>query len=195
MSYPCHACEEKLPCRVDVLQGRASAIHATRGDGIGRLGGASSKPLWQGSQHSRSSCSFRHVPVSTGKQDSKDAASLSSCFTFLSTCSEDGGASSTRTALQSVAEPTPSQNGNGNPLRVSQCWQVRKEISLPRKTRLDESEEVNDSKREPTHRGGIVRRAPAGKSRDKQWLLKTAQCKALFAVACAKLGAYQCSDC
>ena len=156
--------------------GRApSAIQATRGDGIGRLAGASSKHLWQGSQHSRSACSSLHVPVSTGKQDSKDAASLLSCVTFLSTCSEDGGATSTRTALQSVAEPTPSQNGNGNPRRVSQCWHVTKETPLPRKTRLDESEEVNDSKREPTHPEGIVRRAPrepfgAGKSRGKQWL-------------------------
>ena len=38
---------------------------------------------------------------------------------------------------------------------------------------LDESEGVNDSKREPTHRGGIVRRAPrepfgAGKSSGAQ---------------------------
>ena len=63
MSYPCDACEEKLPCSVDVLPGRASAIHATRGDGSGRLEGASSEQLWQGAQHSRRACSFRHVPV------------------------------------------------------------------------------------------------------------------------------------
>ena len=43
MSYPCHACEETQPCSVDVLPGRASAIQATRGDGMGRLGGASSE--------------------------------------------------------------------------------------------------------------------------------------------------------
>ena len=40
---------------------------------------------------------------------------------------------------------------------------------------LNDSEEVHNSKREPTHRGGIVRRAPrepfgAGNSRGKQWL-------------------------
>ena len=40
---------------------------------------------------------------------------------------------------------------------------------------LDESEEVNDSKREPTHPEGIFRRAPrepfdAGKSKGTQWL-------------------------
>ena len=134
MSYPCPACEEKLPCRADVLQGRASAIHATRGDGIGRLEGASSKPLWQGSQHSRSACSSLHVPVSTGKQDSKDAASLLSCFTFLSTCSKDCGAHATFSSVRRVTEPTPSQNGNGNPW-ISQSWQVTKETPLPRKTR------------------------------------------------------------
>ena len=88
MSYPFDACEEGLPCSVDVLPGRASAIHATRSDGIGRLGGASSKPLWQGAQHSRSSCSSRHVPWSTGKQDNKDGAGCSSCFTFQSTRSK-----------------------------------------------------------------------------------------------------------
>ena len=137
---------EQLLRSVDVLPGHASAIQATRGDDIGRLGGVSSKQLWQGSKHSRSACSSRHVPVSTGKQDIKDGASLLSCFTFLSTCSEDDGASSTRTALQSVPEPTPSQNGNVNPRRVSHFWQVTKE---------DESEEVNDSKREPTHPEGI----------------------------------------
>ena len=135
MGYPCDACEEGLPCSVDVLPGRASAIHATRGDGIGRLGGASSEQLWQGSQHSRRACSSRHVPCSTGKQDNKDGGSLLSCFTFLSTCSKDCGANAAFSDLRRVTEPTPSQNGNGNPRRVSHCWQVTKETPLPRKTR------------------------------------------------------------
>ena len=65
---------------------------------------------------------------------------------------------------------------------------------------LCESEEVHNSKREPTRRGKIVRRPPvesfgAEKSRDPQWLLKMSHFKASFFVACAKLGAYQCSDC
>ena len=64
---------------------------------------------------------------------------------------------------------------------------------------LDESEEVHESKREPTHPEGIVRRAPresfgAKKSRDPQWLLMMSHCTASFSVACAKFGAYQCSD-
>ena len=62
---------EQLLRSVDVLPGHASAIQATRGDGIGRLGGASSKQFWQGAQHSRSACSSGHVPGSTGKQVNK----------------------------------------------------------------------------------------------------------------------------
>ena len=104
-------------------------------DGIGRLDGASSKQLWQGSQHSRSACSSRHVPWSTGKQDSNDGAGCSSCFTFLSTCSKDRGAHAAFSNVRRVTELTPSQNGNGNPRRVSYCWQVTKETPLPRKTR------------------------------------------------------------
>ena len=134
MSYPCDACEEKLPCSVDVLPGRASAIQATRGDGIGRLGGASSKQLWQGSQHSRRACSSRNLPGSTGRQDNKDGAGCSSCFTFLSTCSKDCGANATFFKVRRVTEATPSQNGKGNPRRVSHYWQVTKEIPSPRKT-------------------------------------------------------------
>ena len=62
---------------------------------------------------------------------------------------------------------------------------------------LGESEEVHNSKREPTHRGEVVRRPlvepfGAGKSRGTQWLLKMSHCKASFSVACAKLGAHQC---
>ena len=38
---------EQLLRSVDVLPGHASAIQATRGDGIGRLGGESSKQFWQ----------------------------------------------------------------------------------------------------------------------------------------------------
>ena len=127
--------------------------------------------------------SSRHVPGSTGRQDNKDGAGCSSCFTFLRTCSKDCGANAAFSDVRRVTEPTPSQNGSGNPRRVSQCWQVTKETLLPRKTRLDESEEVHDSKRDPTHRGGIVRRAPrepfgAGKSRGPQWLLKMSHRKA-----------------
>ena len=50
-----------------------------------------------------------------------------------------------------------------------------------------------------SHRRGVVRRAPhesfgAGKSRGTQCLLKMSHFKTSFFVACAKLGAYQCSD-
>ena len=54
-------------------------------------------------------------------------------FTFLSACSEDGTGTSTRSAVRRVTEPTPSQNGNGNPRRVSQCCDEGD--TLPRKTR------------------------------------------------------------
>ena len=84
---------------------------------------------------SRRACSFRHVPWSTGKQDNKDGAGCSSCFTFLSTCSKDCGAHAAFSNVRRVTEPTPSQNGSGNPRRVSHCWQVTKETPLPRKTR------------------------------------------------------------
>ena len=122
---------EQLLRSVDVLPGHASAIQATRGDGIGRLGGVSSKQLWQGSKHSRSACSL---------------------------LAGDEG--------EPFAKEDP----------------------------LDDSEEVNDSKRKPTHREGIVRWAPrepfdAGKSRGTQWLLKMSHCKASFSVACGELGA------
>ena len=50
---------------------------------------------------------------STGKQDNKDGASLSSCFTFLSTCSKDCGANATCTAVRRVTEPTPSKMAAG----------------------------------------------------------------------------------
>ena len=83
-------------------------------DGIGRLAGASSG--------------------STGRQDNKDGAGCSSRFTFLSTCSRDCGANATFSSVRRVTEPTPSQNGNGNPW-ISQSWQVTKETPLPRKTR------------------------------------------------------------
>ena len=73
---------EQLLRSVDVLPGHASAIQATRGDGFGMLEGASSKQLWQGSQHSRRACSSRHVPGSTGKQDSNDGAGLLELFHF-----------------------------------------------------------------------------------------------------------------
>ena len=126
---------EQLLRSVDVLPGHASAIQAARGDGIGRLGGVSSKQLWQGSKHSRSACSFCYVPRSTGKQDIKDGASLLSCLTFLSTCSKNCGPNATLSNERRVTEPTPSQNGNVNPRRVSHCWQVTKETPSPRKTR------------------------------------------------------------
>ena len=163
-------------------------------DGIGSLAGASSKPLWQGAQHSRSACSSRHVPGSTRKQDSKDAASLFSCFTFLSTCSKDCGANATFSKVRRVTEPTPSQNGKGTAgfalLASDEGDPFAQEVPL------GVSEEVHNSKREPIHRGGIVRRAPresfgAEKSRGPQWLLKMSHCKASFSVACAKLGAFQ----
>ena len=86
-------------------------------------------------KRSRRACSFRHVPGSTGKQDSNDGAGCSSCFTFRSTCSKDCGANTTFSNVRRVTEPTPSQNGNGNKRRVSHCWQVTKETPLPRKTR------------------------------------------------------------
>ena len=134
MSYPCDACEEGLPCSVDVLPGRASTIHTTPGDGIDRLGDASSGPLWQGAQHSRSALVLPPRARVHKKQDNKDGASLLSCFTFLSTCSKDSGANTTFSKVRRVTEPTPSQNSNGNPRRVSHCWQVTKETPLPRKT-------------------------------------------------------------
>ena len=117
--------------------------------------------------------SSRHVPWSTGKQDNKDGAG---CSSFSEHMFQKGGANAAFSDVRRVTEPAPSKNGNVNPRRVSHCWQVTKETPLPRKTRLDESEEDN-SKRDPTHRGGIVRRAPrepfgAGKSRGPQWLLK-----------------------
>ena len=112
----------------------------------------------------RSACSSRHVPGSTGRQDNKDGAGCSSRFTFLSTCSKDCGANVAFSNVRRVTEPTPSQNGNVNP-RVSHCWQVTKETPLPRKTRWAKAKKCTNSKREPTHRGGIVRRAPGGKSR------------------------------
>ena len=92
------------------------------GDGIGRLGGASSKHL-SGRVHSTAEArvSSRHVP--------------GSCFTFLSTCSKDCGAHAAFSDVRRVTEPTPSQNGSGNPRQVSHCWQVTKETPLPRKTR------------------------------------------------------------
>ena len=197
MSYPCDACEKKLQC------GRAPRTRqCDRRNSWGwhwqawrriietSLAGCTAQPK---------RVSSRHVPGSTGKQDSNDGAGCSSCFTFLSTCSKDCGAHAAFSNVRRVTETTPSQNGNGNPRRVSHCWQVTKETPLPRKTRLEESEEVNDSKREQTHRGGIVRRAPrepfgAGKSGGPRWLLKMSHCKASLSVACAKLGAYQCSD-
>ena len=94
--------QPRLTCSVDVLPGRASAIQMA-------LAGLEVR---QRSQHSRSTCSSHHVPESIGKHDHKDGASFLSCFTFLITCSEDGGASATCTGLQSVTAPTPSQHGN-----------------------------------------------------------------------------------
>ena len=59
---------------------------------------------------------------------------------------------------------------------------------------------MNDSKRKPTHREGIVRWGPrepfdAGKSRGTQWLLKMSHCMASFSVACGELGACRCQNC
>ena len=120
-----------------VLPGRASAIQAIHGMALAGLKAhhASSKQLWRGSQHSRRACSSRHVPGSTGKKDSNDGAGCWSCFTFLSTWSKDCGANAAFSNVRRVTEPTPFQNGNGNPRRVSHCWQVTKETLLPRKTR------------------------------------------------------------
>ena len=130
-------CAKTVTARVWVERGRASAIQAIHGMALAGLKAqhASSKQLWQGSHRSRRACSFRHVPRSTGKQDSNDGAGCSSCFTFLSTCSKDCGAHAAFSNVRRVTEPTPSQNGNGNPRRVSHCWQVTKENPLPRKTR------------------------------------------------------------
>ena len=173
--------EEKLPCSVDVLPGRASAIQATRGDGIGRLGGASSEQLWQVSQHSRSACSSRQSARSTGRQENKDGAGCSSRFAFRSTCSKDCGAHTAFSDVRRVTEPTPSQNGNGTAGFALQAGDEGEPFA--QEDPLGESEEVHNSKREPTHRGGIVRRAPresfgAEKSRGPQWLLKMSHCEA-----------------
>ena len=110
-----NVCQDGHSPRVWVERGRASAIQAIHGMALAGLKAqhASSKQPWQGSQHSRSACSSRHVPGSTRKQDSKDAASLSSCFTFLSTCSKDCGANATFSKVRRLTEPTPSQNGKG----------------------------------------------------------------------------------
>ena len=148
---------------------------------------------------SRRACSFRHVPWSTGKQDSNDGAGCSSSFTFLSTCSKDCGAHAAFSNVRRVTEPAPSQNGNGNPRRVFALLAGDEGDPFAQEDPLDESEEVHNSKREPTRRGKIVRRPPveqfgAKKSKGTQWLLMMSHCKASFSVACAKLGACQCSD-
>ena len=70
---------------------------------------------------------------SKGQLDSKDAASLLSCFTFLSACSKDFGANAAFSNVRRVTEPSPSQNGNRNPWRLSHCWQVTMETPLPRR--------------------------------------------------------------
>ena len=136
MSYPCDACEEKLPCSVDVLPGRASAIHATRGgwhwQAWRRIIGATLAGC--------TSAAEGRVPPATclgpqEDQDSNDGAGCSSCFTFLSTCSKDCGAHAAFSDVRRVTEPTPSQNGSREPTTVSHCWQVTKETPLPRKTR------------------------------------------------------------
>ena len=123
------------------------------------------------------------VPGSTGRQDNKDGAGCSSRFTFRSTCSKDCGAHAAFSDVRRVTEPTPSQNGNGTAgfalLAGDEGEQFAQEVPL------GESEEVHNSKREPTHRGGIVRRAPresfgGEKSRGPQWLLKMSHCKASF---------------
>ena len=72
-------------------------------------------------------------PWSRGQLDSKDAASLLSCFTFLSTCSKDCGANAAFSNVRRVTEPTPSKMATGNPWQDSHCWQVTKETPLPRK--------------------------------------------------------------
>ena len=155
---------------MDVLPGRASAIQATRGDGIGRLGGASSEQLWQVSQHSRSACSSRQVPGSTGRQDNKDGAGCSSRVTFRSTCSKDCGAHTTFSNVRRVTEPTPYQNGNGNPRRVSHCWQVTKETPLPRKTRWTKAEKCAIPSGSQLIQKGLSDGHLLGKSRGTQWL-------------------------
>ena len=193
MTCPCHACEEKQPGSADVLPGRASAIQATRGDGIGRLGDASSKQLWQGAQHSRRACSSRRKTRQQGWSESFELFHFSEhVFQKLWSeravyrCATCDGA---YTLPKWQREPTTGfamlASDEGDP--------------FAQEDPLDDSEEVNDSKRKPTHPEGIVRRAPrepfgAGKSRGTQWLQKISHCKASFSVACAKFGAYQRSD-
>ena len=195
----CHACEEKQPCSVDVLPGRASAIQAIHGMALAGL-----------KAHHRNNSGRVHstaggrvppatCPWSTGTQDNKDGASLSSCFTFS----------------EHVFQRLWSERG------VFQCATCDRANTLPKWQRephacfpmlagddgdpfaqedpLDESEEAHKCKREPTHPEGIVRRAPrepfgAGKWSGAQWLLKMSHGKASFSVATEKFGAYQCSD-
>ena len=124
------------------------------GGGMGRLGDASSKQLWQGAQHSRSACSSRHVPGSTGKQDSNDRSGCSSCFIFLSTCFKDCGASSTyRSAKCARAYTLP--KWQREPTTGFAFLAGDEGDPFAQEDPLDESEEVNDSKREPTHPEGI----------------------------------------
>ena len=132
----CHACEEQQLCSVDVLPGRASANQAARGDGIGRLEGASSQQLWQGAQHSRSACSFRHVPGVHRKTRQQGWSRLLELFHFSEHVFQRLW--SERGVFQCVtcdgANTLPKWQRE-HPRRVSQCWQVTKETPLPRKTR------------------------------------------------------------
>ena len=99
-------------------------------------------------------------PWSKGQLDSKDAASLLSCFTFLSTCSKDCGANAAFSNVRRVTQPTPSQNGNGKPKAGFALLASDEGDPFAQEDPLDESEEVHESKLEPTHPEGIVRRAP-----------------------------------
>ena len=192
-----NVCQDSHSLRVWVERGRASAIQAIHGMALAGLKAqhASSKQLWQGSQRSRRACSFRHVPGSTGKQDSNDGAGCSSCFTFLSKCSKDCGANTTffQCATCDGANTLPKWQREPTGLALLAGDEGE---PFAQEDPLCDSEEVHNSKRDPTHRGGIVRRAPrekfgAKKSRGTQWLLHMSHCKASFSVACAKLGAFQ----
>ena len=160
MSYPCDACEEGLPCSVDVLPGRASAIQATRGDGIGRLGGASSEQLWQGSQHSRSACSSRHVPGPTGRQDNKDGSRLLELFHFSEHVFQRLWSEHDVFQCATCDGASTLQNGNGTAgfalLAGDEGEPLCPGSPVGRKRRCAQF------KREPTHRGGIVRRLVLG---------------------------------
>ena len=191
-----NVCQDSHSLRVWVERQRASAIQAIHGMALAGLKAqhASSKQLWQGSHRSRRACSFRHVPWVNRKTRQQRWSRLLELFHFsehvfqrlwsehdVFQCATCDGAN---TLSKWQREPTTGfallAGDEGEP--------------FGQEDPMCESEEVHNSKRDPTHRGGIVRRAPR-ESFGAKWLLMMSHFKASFFVACAKLGAYQCSDC